>query len=145
MDVETRPLWTTEREAMGKTWIIAGYPNDVALGDTDGMGSKLTASTHIRNQLIAVKIAGADGSRQQSLLHELIEMSAIAGGCDIEHPDIERLTSLLFAFLRGFGLWRDFPWPDREPGGIEVTGESGSAYVSGGPFAPIPGQREEPS
>ena len=119
-DVETTPLWTTTREAMGKTWTIAGYPNDIALGDTDGLGSKLSASAHIRDQHIAIKLAGADGNRQQSLFHEILEISSIIGECSIEHPDLERLTGILFAFLSGFGLRRDFPWPDREEQGAPI-------------------------
>ena len=113
METETKPVWTTTREAMGKVWTIGLYPNDVVLGGSDGSGSALQASVTIRDQLIAIKSGMGFNHRDETLLHELIETCLVEMEIPYKHPDVDRLSFALFAFLRGFGLWHDFPWPDR--------------------------------
>ena len=114
MDVETKPLWTTTREAMGHTWSVNLYPNDVVLGSAGALGSESAGSVLLRNQHIAILAAGTPAYKDETLLHELLEMAVVKAEISMDHRDIERLSGLLFAFLRGFGLWCDFPWPDRE-------------------------------
>jgi len=118
-------LWTTTREALGKTWTVGLWPNDVALGSTDGLGSGLTGSTHIRDQVIAVKAAGPPDQKDETLLHELLETSFVKMDIPYEEATINRLTSTLFAFLRGFGLWHEFPWPDRQENCTQVQERDG--------------------
>ena len=113
METETKPLWTTTRQAMGKTWTIALYPNDAALGE-NGSGSPHVATTRIREQKLALKASLIMDAREETLLHELIETCFVELGMKYEHDDINRLSFGLFGFLRGFGLWQEFPWPDRE-------------------------------
>jgi hypothetical protein len=113
MDTETKPLWTTTREAMGKTWTVGLFPNDVAL-TVDRGGSPLLGGVEMRDQLVAIKAAANFDTRDEILLHELIELCLTETDCSVKHPIINRLSFTLFAFLRGFGLWQDFPWPDKE-------------------------------
>ena len=116
MDTETKALWETTREAMGKTWRIGLYPNDTALGQTgDGVyGSALSAHTSIGDQTIAILGSDIPQRRDEALLHELLETCFVETDTPCEHGAVSRISFVLFAFLRGFGLWRDFPWPDRE-------------------------------
>ena len=110
MDVETKPLWTIQREAMGKPWQIELWPDDAHM--TRG-GSELGYVRHQR-QLIRVNANQGMASRDETMLHELLHATADLVEFPIREKDIGALSSVLFAFLRGFGLWRDFPWPDRE-------------------------------
>lgn len=110
MDTETKPLWVTTREAMGKTWSVELWPDDAAM--TRG-GSELGFVRHSR-QVIRVNAGMPCDSRDETTLHEMLHASADLGEVRIKEQDIGTISSILFAFLRGFGLWNEFPWPDKE-------------------------------
>ena len=132
MDVETKPLWTTEREAMGKRYSIGLWPDDVALGKE---GSTYAARMVHRSQTMAVNAVVPFDGRDEGLLHEIIHRVAAEVLDDgLEEKVVGPLSAGLFAFLRGFGLWRDFPWPDREerpylPGTEDLAQEASSSTV----------------
>jgi hypothetical protein len=109
VDTETRPLWTTEREAMGKTWTVELWAENYGMAKE---GSDLGYSRD-SEQVMRVNARMVQNTRDSILLHEMIEMVDTQQALKLEHDTIDRLQAGLFAFLRGFGLWRDFPWPDR--------------------------------
>jgi len=112
METETKPLWVTTREAMGKTWTVALYPNNGALEDptfTCDHG-RFWAS----EQCINVNAKLLPEGRDQALLHELLHLADLFSRTKIQEEEVSRLSQALYAFLRGFGLWNEFPWPDRE-------------------------------
>ena len=112
METETQPLWTTTREAMGKTYTIGLWPDDTALGKE---GSAYSARIDHRHQRIHVNATIPLDGRDEGLLHEIIHRAAAEVLPDeLEEKLVGPLSTGLFAFLRGFGLWREFPWPDRE-------------------------------
>lgn len=117
MDTETKPIWTTEREAMGKTWTVGLWPTDTALSQTgDGrFESNLEGHTNLGKQIVHILATAHPDRRDESLLHELMETCFVETGTPFEERTIQTVSLTLFAFLRGFGLWREFPWPDREP------------------------------
>ena len=113
MDVETRALWTTTREAMGKTWQVQLWPDDAGL--TDGKPkSECLGKNWWAQQWVRVAAARPMDGRDATILHELIHLANISAGTYLKENQVFALTENLFAFLRGFGLWQDFPWPDRE-------------------------------
>ena len=113
MDTETKPLWTTTREAMGKTWSVELWPDDAALTGDSGKSECLGKSWFTDQWIRIAANRPADG-RDQTLLHEILHMVEKGAGISMEENDVTSLANSLFAFLVGFGLWRDFPWPDRE-------------------------------
>ena len=116
MDTETKPLWTMKRDAMGKTWTVGLWPDDTALGQQPSgvYGSSLSGHVILGRQIIAISASDVPERQDETLLHELIETSFVETGTPYEEAVVSRLSFVLFAFLRGFGLWNDFPWPDRE-------------------------------
>lgn len=118
MDTETKPLWSITREAMGKTWTIGIWPTDKALGQTaDGhFESALSGHTSVGAQTFYILATDMPDRRDETLLHELIETAFVETNTPYEEAVVSRISFVLFAFLRGFGLWRDFPWGDREEG-----------------------------
>jgi hypothetical protein len=52
--------------------------------------------------------------RGETLLHELLHCANEQTRLQLKEDVISRLSPILYAFLRGFGLWHEFPWPDRE-------------------------------
>lgn len=112
MDTETKPLWETKRDAMGKTYTVSLYPNNAALEDgncaCDGAQVR-----HMKQQITINSYAHVD-SRDEALLHELLHVACRHCSIVQEEAEINRLSGILYAILRGFGLWQDFPWPDRK-------------------------------
>ena len=113
MDTETKPLWTTTREAMGKTWTIELWPDDAGLADGKDK-SECMGKSWYRKQWIRIAAERPLDGRDGTVLHEIFHLAALCGAVNIKEPEVVVLADNLFAFLRGFGLWRDFPWPDRE-------------------------------
>jgi len=113
METETQPLWTTTREAMGKTWSIELWPDDAALGAEDGKSESLGRSW-FSDQWIRIAAKRPLDGRDETLLHEVLHLVAKCSGISIKEVDITALSTGVYAFLRGFGLWQEFPWPDRE-------------------------------
>jgi len=113
LDVETKPVWTTEREAMGKTYEIGLWADDVGL--TKGQGSDFAGTMNHRKHRIAVNANSPPSAREETLLHEIIHrVSAELLATELKEGQVRTLSNGIFAFLRGFGLWQDFPWPDRQ-------------------------------
>lgn len=112
METEMKPLWATIREAMGKTWSVELLPDsgpfheDRPLRD---MGASFSNKDYVR-----INAALSPQNRDLTLLHELLHLSADVPRTHIKEDTVEALASALYAFLRGFGLWREFPWPDKE-------------------------------
>ena len=113
MDTETQPLWTTTREAMGKTWRVELWPDDAALGANEGKSEALGRSWYT-DQWIRVAASRPLDGRDETLLHEVLHLVAKCTAISIKEADVSALATGLYAFLRGFGLWQEFPWPDRE-------------------------------
>jgi len=109
MDIETKPLWTTTREAMGRIWSLELWPESDMNAEGTDLGSARSSRLRIR-----VNAAVPMDTRETILLHEIIEMVDADLDLKLEHATVDRLEKGIFAFLRGFGLWQDFPWPDRE-------------------------------
>lgn len=119
MDVETHPLWTTTREAMGKRYTIGLWPNDSALSESTRSSERIGAMDHVHQTIHLNPVQPPDG-RDETLLHEILHrVDNQLLNDKLSEETIDTLSAGLFAFLRGFGLWRDFPWPDREP--VEKT------------------------
>lgn len=116
MDSETKPLWSTTRDALGKTWLIGIWPDDTALSQQGSgvYGSGLSGHVSIGKQVIALSAADVPERRDETLLHELMETCFAETDTPYEEAVVSRISFVLFAFLRGFGLWREFPWGDRE-------------------------------
>ena len=115
MDKETQPLWATEREAMGKTWNVQLCPDDLNLTKRGGnLG-------HVRytQQEISINANMPLETRDQILLHEILHAASYMVANELSEAVNDRVAAALFAFLRGFGLWRDFPWPDRQEPVVE--------------------------
>ena len=112
MDTETKPLWTTKREAMGKTYTISLYPNNAAL--EDGNCACDGAQVRHRKQQITINAYAHVNSRDEALLHELLHVASQHSSLVMEEIEVNRLSGVLYAILRGFGLWHEFPWPDRD-------------------------------
>jgi hypothetical protein len=112
VDTETRPLWTTEREAMGKTWLLRLAADDVMLDVKNG--SHTEGQTQLLNQIVTINAGIPLQERDEVLLHELLHCANHQTNLGLKEDTIVRLSLSLFPYLRGFGLWRDFPWPDRE-------------------------------
>jgi len=113
MDTETKTLWETTREAMGRTWKIELWPDDAQLAGDSGHSEALGKSWYTEQWIKIAAKRPVDG-RDETLLHEVIHLAAKCAGVTMRENDVFALTNSLFAFLRGFGLWRDFLWPDRE-------------------------------
>lgn len=116
METETKPLWTTTREAMGKTWRVELWPDDVGIGS--GAGSR-TKSCHLgrawfTDQWLRIAASRPLDGRDSTLLHELIHLVELSCGLDFKESEVVALAENLYAFLRGFGIWQPFPWPDQE-------------------------------
>ena len=114
MDTQTKPSWETTREAMGKTWRVELWPDDAALGDSSKGKSECLGKSWYSDQWVRIAANRPLDGRDGTLLHELIHLAARTAGVEIKEAEVIALNDCLFAFLRGFGLWRDFPWPDRE-------------------------------
>lgn len=114
MSTKTEPVWMTTREAMGKTWSVELWPDDVALGREDGKSEALGRSWYT-DQWIKVAANRPIEGRDCTLLHETIHLALKTAGINMKESEVAAFADNLFAFLRGFGLWCDFPWPDREP------------------------------
>lgn len=112
MDTETKPLWETTREAMGKRWTVALYPNNTALEDGN-FTCDLGQVSHSQ-QRIVINAKPLMDSRDEALLHELVHVGVRLSSLGMEEKDLATLSQFLYAFLRGFGLWQPFPWPDKE-------------------------------
>lgn len=110
METETKPIWVTTREAMGKTWTVELWPDDSGL--TKGGSSY----GHQRNsgQYLRINANLKLDSRDETLFHELIHTVAADFNLTLNEDTVARLSMALYAFLRGFGLWNEFPWPDKE-------------------------------
>lgn len=113
METETQPLWVTTREAMGKTWRVELWPDDAALGAEDGKSEALGRSWYT-DQWIRIAAKRPLDGREETLLHEILHLAAKCGGISIKEAEVHCLANTIYAFLRGFGLWNEFPWPDRE-------------------------------
>ena len=111
LDTETKPLWTATREAMGKTWTVELWPDDATMSKEGG--SELGFVRHSR-QVIRLNAAMPSDSRDETALHEILHACANLGQVKMREQDVEVISNILYAFLRGFGLWNEFPWPDRE-------------------------------
>lgn len=116
MDTETKPLWVTTREAMGKTWGIELWPDDIGIGDGDAPQTK---SHHFGrscfgDQWMRIAASRPFEGRDSTLLHETIWLAAYYSGLELKESQVTTLAENLYAFLRGFGLWQEFPWPDKE-------------------------------
>lgn len=112
METETKPLWTTTREAMGRTWTVQLYPNNTGLEGGD-FTCDLAQVRHSQ-QIIAVNAIQRFEGRDEALLHEFLHIASRFGGNRLEERDVECFGQILYSLLRGFGLWRDFPWPDKK-------------------------------
>ena len=112
METETKPLWTTTREAMGKTWRVELWPNDNGLGETQG-SAYMGKERHIDQRILVNAKAPPDG-RDETLLHEILHVAVDGQAAKFNEDEVLRLSGVLYAFLRGFGLWQEFPWPDKE-------------------------------
>ena len=110
MDTETKPLWTTTREAVGKTWTLRLCADDTALNKD---GSKI-GKAHYTRQEICINANMPMQGRDETLLHELLHCSVLLTGSELSERDVESLSSVLYAYLRGFGLWQPVPWPDKD-------------------------------
>ncbi len=110
MDTETKPLWTTMREAMGKTWRIELWPDDAMTQD----GGCAFAVSRWGEQRIRLNANRPHDGRDASPLHEIIHFVNREAAQDWDEATVERITGSLYAYLRGFGLWQEFPWPDKE-------------------------------
>jgi len=111
METETQPLWVTTREAMGKHYTIGLWPDDVTLGKE---GSVYGGRMDHRNQLIPVNAKQPCDGRDEIVLHEVIHRVSAEFSLGLKEPQVDALSTGIYAFLRGFGLWQEFPWPDRE-------------------------------
>jgi hypothetical protein len=114
MDIETQPLWTTTREAMGKTWRIELWPDDGGLGSMDFPKSETLGKSFIDNQWVRVGASRPMDGRDATLLHELIHLASKTSQTEMKEAQVTAFGHSLYAFLRGFDLWRAFPWPDRD-------------------------------
>lgn len=112
MDTETKPLWATTREAMGKRYGISLYPNNAALEDAN-FTCDLGQVSYGRQRIRINALMPFDG-RDEALLHEVLHLVARQSSVKLEEGDVLVFSNLLYAFLRGFGLWQDFPWPDKD-------------------------------
>lgn len=112
MDTETKPLWTTTREAMGKTYTIRLYPNNAALEDGNAACDGAQVA-HSKQQITINAYAHVD-SRDEALLHEVLHIACRHSSQLLEEAEVNRLSGILYAILRGFGLWQPFPWPDKD-------------------------------
>jgi len=111
MDTETKPLWTTTREAMGKTWTIELHSDDFTLkGASEFDAGRVWHS----RQKIAVNGASPNDGRDESLMHEIMHLVMAHLGRESTEEEVTQLASSAFAYLRGFGLWQPFPWPDKK-------------------------------
>jgi len=109
MDTETKPLWTTTREAMGKTYAIQLWPNDAGLSEGSDLGHSWASQQWIR----ANAHTPAE-RRDQTILHEIVHMVDAELKTGLDEKDVCRLAAGIYAYLRGFGLWQPFPWPDKD-------------------------------
>ena len=110
MDTETKPLWTTTREAMGKTWTIELWPDDAMTDD----GSRAFALSAYGEQELRINAKRPHDGRDHSLLHEVLHFVNKDAAQDWDEATVERLAASLYTFLRGFGVWQPFPWPDKD-------------------------------
>ena len=109
---ETKPLWTTTREAMGKTWNVELLPDTLPFHE-DHPFRHLGAS-YFHRDYVRINAGLGLQNRDATLLHELLHLASDASNGVLTEKVVETITPALFAFLRGFGLWQEFPWPDRE-------------------------------
>jgi len=132
MDVETKPLWTTTREAMGKTWTVRLAADDTMLDVKNG--SHTEGQTQLLKQIITINGGIPCQERDDTLLHELLHCANHQTNLGLREDTVTRIALALYPFLRGFGLWRDFPWPDRDerpylPGTEDMAQEASSSTV----------------
>ena len=113
METETKALWVTTREAMGRTWRVELWPDDAALGAEDEKSECLGRSWY-SDQWIRIAAKRPPDGRDDTLLHEVLHLALKTAGIHMKEAEVFALTDNLFAFLRGFGLWNEFPWPDKE-------------------------------
>ena len=115
-NMETKPVWIGTRYAVGKKWTIELWPNDDGLGLSAGTASKSSylGRSSFSDQWVRVSGSRPFDGRDSTLLHELIHLVSDTVELGLKEHQISVLAETLFAFLRGFGLWTDFPWPDRE-------------------------------
>jgi len=96
---------------MGKSYTIGLWPDDVTLGDE---GSKYGGRMDHRKQEIPINATMPCDGRDEYLLHELVHRVSAELHIGLKEQQVGQLSASLYAFLRGFGLWREFPWPDNE-------------------------------
>jgi hypothetical protein len=72
------------------------------------------AQIRYAQQKIAVNAIMPFDGRDASLLHELVHLANRYSESGLGEKTVQRLGEVLYAFLRGFGVWHEFPWPDRE-------------------------------
>ena len=111
LETETKPLWTTTREAMGKKYTIGLWPDDAVLGDE---GSPYGVRMDHRNHAIPINAKIPCDGRDEYLLHELLHRVSTEFHVGLKEHQVGQVSAALYAFLRGFGLWQPFPWPDKE-------------------------------
>jgi hypothetical protein len=97
---------------MGRKFTIALYPNNTALEDGN-LTCDLGQIRHARQRISLNAILPTDGL-DATLLHELVHLTSRYSAAKMEEDDVQRFTEVLYAFLRGFGLWCEFPWPDKD-------------------------------
>lgn len=108
MQTDTQPQWTTTREALGKTWTVGLCTDDTALGKS---GSPLGKS-HATAQEININVNMPTDTRDETLLHELLHLACYDVLEPLRENTVGRIGGILYAYLRGFGVWQPFPWPD---------------------------------
>jgi len=108
MDTETKPLWATTREAMGRVWTIGLYADDLHMRGNETSAGRVW---HMK-QNIAINAASPCDGRDESLLHEIVHVADDSLGLALDERATTEIASVLYALLRGFGLWKEFPWPD---------------------------------
>lgn len=111
MDTETQPLWTTTREALGKSYTIGLWPDDATLGRE---GSVYGGRMDHRKQQIPINATIPCDGRDEVVLHEIIHRVSAEFDLGLKESQVNALSSGIYGFLRGFGLWQEFLWPDRQ-------------------------------
>jgi hypothetical protein len=110
MEALTKPLCEIKREAMGKTWTIEVWPDDAMTED----GGRAYATSNYGEQVVRMNANRPPDGRDGSLLHEIVHFVNKDAAQDWDEATVERISGILYGFLRGFGLWQPFPWPDKD-------------------------------
>ena len=113
METETKPLWTTTRQAMGKTWTIELWPDDGGLGSENLPRREALGKNYHDGQWVRVAAGRPLDGRDGTLLHELVHLASKTAYVRLKESEVVAFSNDLYAFLRGFGLWQPFPWPDK--------------------------------